>query len=139
MYRRLTHVGIAVKSIDKSSDLFARLFGVMTSDTEEVADQKVRAAFFRFGEGGIELLEPTSPDSAIAKFIEKRGEGVHHLSFEVDDIEAEILRLKREGFRMIDEKPRLGAEGFKIAFLHPKSTNGVLVEISERTGDKKQE
>jgi methylmalonyl-CoA/ethylmalonyl-CoA epimerase len=92
----------------------------------------VKATFFKIGEGGIELLEPTSPDSTIAKFIEKRGEGVHHLSFEVDDIEKEIARLKAEGFHMIDEKPRIGADGYRIAFVHPKSTNGVLVEISER-------
>jgi methylmalonyl-CoA/ethylmalonyl-CoA epimerase len=100
--------------------------------TEEVSEQKVRATFFKIGEGGIELLEPTSPDSTIAKFIEKRGEGVHHLSFEVDDIDAELARLKREGFQLIDEKPRIGADGYRIAFVHPKSTNGVLVEISER-------
>ncbi|MEK9138778.1 MAG: methylmalonyl-CoA epimerase [Bacteroidota bacterium] len=132
MYKRLAHIGIAVKSIGKSSELFAKLFGMSEGHSEEVADQKVKATFFKIGEGGIELLEPTSPDSTIAKFIEKRGEGVHHLSFEVDDIEAEITRLKKEGFQMIDEKPRIGADGFKIAFLHPKSTNGVLVEISQR-------
>ena len=132
MYKRLTHIGVAVKSIDTSSDLFAKLFGMSEEHTEEVTDEKVKATFFKIGEAGIELLEPTSPDSTIAKFITKRGEGVHHLSFEVDDIEAEIARLKREGFQMIDEKPRIGADGFKIAFLHPKSTNGVLVEISQR-------
>jgi methylmalonyl-CoA/ethylmalonyl-CoA epimerase len=132
MYKRLTHIGIAVKNLDNSSRVFSKLFGVSEGHTEEVAEQKVKAMFFRIGEGGVELLEPTNPDSTIARYIEKRGEGVHHLSFEVDDIEAEIARLKNEGFQMIDEKPRVGADGFKIAFLHPKSTNGVLVEISQK-------
>ena len=132
MYKRLTHIGIAVKDMKASSALFSKLFGMKESHAEEVADQKVNAGFFRIGEAGVELLEATSADSPIARFIEKRGEGVHHLSFEVDDLEAEIARLKREGFEMIDEKPRLGADGFRVAFIHPKSTNGVLVEISER-------
>lgn len=132
MYKRLTHIGIAVKSTDTSSVLFAKLLGKAKEHTEEIADQKVKATFFRIGEGGIELLEPTSPDSPIAKFIAKRGEGVHHLSFEVDDIEAEIARLKKEGFQMIDERPRDGADGFRVAFLHPKATNGVLVEIGQK-------
>jgi methylmalonyl-CoA/ethylmalonyl-CoA epimerase len=132
MYTRLTHIGIAVKDLNRSAELFSKLFGMNEGHSEEVADQKVKATFFKIGEGGIELLEPTSPDSTIAKFIEKRGEGVHHLSFEVDDIEKEIARLKAEGFHMVDEKPRIGADGYRIAFVHPKSTNGVLVEISER-------
>lgn len=132
MYKRLTHIGIAVRNLDNSSRLFSKLFGLNQSHTEEVAEQKVKAMFFKIGEGGVELLEPTNPDSPIAKYIEKRGEGVHHLSFEVDDIEREIARLKKEGFQMIDERPRVGADGFRIAFLHPKSTNGVLVEISQK-------
>ena len=132
MYKRLTHIGIAVKNLDNSSRVFSKLFGMNQSHTEEVAEQKVKAMFFKIGEGGAELLEPMNPDSTIAKYIEKHGEGVHHLSFEVDDIDAEIARLKKEGFQMIDEEPRVGADGFKIAFLHPKSTNGVLVEISQK-------
>ena len=132
MYKRLAHIGIAVKSIDRSSGLFSKLLGISEEHTEEVVPQKVKAAFFRVGEGGIELLEPTGDDSPVAKFIAKSGEGVHHLSFEVDDIDAEIARLKSEGFQMIDEKPRMGADGFRVAFLHPKSTNGVLVEISQK-------
>jgi len=132
MYKRLTHIGIAVRSLSVSQDLFSKLFDMEPVHTEEVPDQRVRATFFRIGEGGVELLEPTSPDSPIAKFIEKKGEGVHHLSYEVVDIDAEIVRLKQAGFQMIDEHPRKGADGFRIAFLHPKSTNGVLVEISER-------
>lgn len=132
MYKRLTHIGIAVKSLEASGDLFSKLFGMEAGHTEEVQEQKVKATFFKIGEGGIELLEPTSPDSTIARFIEKRGEGIHHLSFEVDDLDAEIGRLKAEGFQMIDEKPRMGADGYRIAFIHPKSTNGVLVEISQK-------
>ena len=132
MYRRLTHVGIAVRNLGNSTKVFSRLFDMRVAHTEEVSDQKVKATLFTIGEGGIELLEPTSPDSPVAKFIEKRGEGVHHLSFEVDDIDAEIDRLKRAGFQMIDEKPRAGADGYRIAFLHPKSTDGVLVEISQK-------
>jgi len=132
MYRRLTHIGIAVRNIAASGPLFSKLFNKKEDHLEEVADQKVRAMFFRIGEGGIELLEPISADSPIAKFIEKRGEGVHHLSFEVDDIEQEIVRLSAEGFQMIDKEPRSGADGYRIAFLHPKSTNGVLIEISQK-------
>lgn len=132
MYKRLTHIGIAVNDLEKSSELFSKLFGMSEGHTEDVSDQKVKATFFKIGESGIELLEPTGPDSSIAKFIAKRGEGIHHLSFEVDDIEAEIQRLKKEGFQMIDEKPRVGADGYRVAFLHPKSTNGVLVEISQK-------
>jgi methylmalonyl-CoA/ethylmalonyl-CoA epimerase len=135
MYKRLTHIGIAVKSIAKSSDLFSRLLGRREEHSEVVPDQGVRAAFFKIGDCGIELLEPTVPDSPIARFIGKRGEGVHHLSFEVDDIDAEIGRLKKEGFQMIDETARVGADGYRIAFLHPKSTNGVLVEIAQRRGE----
>lgn len=132
MYKRLTHIGIAVKSVERSGEVFAKLFGTHADHTEEVVEQRVKAAFFKIGEGGIELLEPTSPDSTIAKFIEKRGEGIHHLSFEVDDLDKEIARLKAEGFQLIDETPRPGADGYRIAFLHPKSTNGVLVEISQK-------
>ncbi len=136
MYKRLTHIGIAVNDLEKSSELFSKLFGVGDGHTEEVTDQKVRATFFRIGEGGIELLQSTGPDSSIAKFIAKRGEGIHHLSFEVDDIDAEIERLKKEGFQMIDEEPRPGADGYRVAFLHPKSTNGVLVEISQKLSNQ---
>jgi methylmalonyl-CoA/ethylmalonyl-CoA epimerase len=132
LYRRLTHIGIAVKSIAASGSLFSKLFNKAEDHHEEVKDQRVRAMFFRVGESGVELLEPTSPESPIAKFIEKRGEGVHHLSFEVDDIEQEIARLRSEGFQMVDQQPRPGADGYRIAFLHPKSTNGVLIEISQK-------
>jgi len=132
MYKRLTHIGIATKNLEQSSGVFSRLFGVREGHTEEIADQKVKAVSLRVGDASLELLEPTSLDSPIARFIEKRGEGVHHLSFEVDDIDAEIERLKREGFQMIDQTPRIGADGYRIAFIHPKSTAGVLVEISQK-------
>jgi len=132
MIKRLAHVGIAVNDAVKSSRLFSRLLGRRPARSEEVADQRVKTVFFDIGSQRIELLEPMSADSPVAKFIEKRGEGVHHLSFEVDDIEAEILRLKKEGFQLIDEKPRPGADGFIVAFLHPKSTNGVLIEICQK-------
>ena len=132
MYRRLTHVGIAVRNLAISSRIFAKLLDKQAVHAEEVEEQKVRALFFRIGESGVELLEPTAPDSPVAKFLEKRGEGVHHLSFEVDDIAKEIERLTGEGFEMIDKQPRAGADGYRIAFLHPRSTNGVLVEISQK-------
>ena len=132
MIKKFSHVGVAVKDLEKSTEIFSRLFGVKSVETEEVADQRVRLAFFRVGDTSVELTEATSDDSPIAKFIEKRGEGVHHLSFEVDDIRTELKRLKAEGFILIDEEPRRGAGGYWIAFLHPKSTNGVLVEISEK-------
>lgn len=130
--KKLVHVGIAVKDLKEASKTFSKLFKTDHVTTEEVADQKVKLAFFHVGDASIELTEASSPDSPIAKFIEKRGEGVHHLSFEVDDINAELARLKAEGFQLIDEKPHIGAGGYLIAFVHPKSTNGVLIEISQK-------
>ena len=132
MIKKLSHVGVAVKNLGESTQLFSKLFQIVNAGTETVADQQVKVAFFRIGETSVELTEATSLDSPIAKFIEKKGEGVHHLSFEVDDIKAEIARLKSEGFQLIDEQPRLGAGGYWIAFIHSKSTNGVLVEISQK-------
>ena len=132
MFKKLSHIGVAVRDVGESTKLFAKLFQVDTAETETVADQRVKIAFFHLHGASVELTEATSPDSPIAKFIEKRGEGVHHVSFEVDDIKAELVRLKSEGFQLIDEQPRLGAEGYWIAFVHPKSTNGVLVEISQK-------
>ena len=134
MIRKFSHAGIAVNDLDASVKLFEKLFGAKASGTEEVKDQRVKIAFFHIGDGSIELTQASEPDSPIAKYILRRGEGVHHLSFEVDDIRAEISRLKREGFQMIDEEPRIGAGGTLIAFVHPKSTNGVLVEISQTRG-----
>ena len=132
MIKKLSHVGIAVKDLEASVKLFSRLFSIHSVSTEEVENQKVKVAFLHVGDTSVELTAATSPESVIAKFIEKRGEGVHHLSFEVDDIRAELARLKAEGFQLIDEEPRMGAGEYWIAFLHPKSTNGVLVEISQK-------
>jgi len=130
--RKLSHIGIAVDNLEESIKVFSKLLQIETVETEEVKDQMVRVAFFRVGDSSIELTEATDPSSPIAKFIERRGEGVHHLSFEVEDIEGELARLKAAGFQLVDEKPRSGAGGYRIAFLHPKSTNGVLIEISEK-------
>lgn len=130
--KKLSHVGIAVKDLEKSSQIFSKLFQVKDVKRETVAEQMVNIAFFHVNNASIELTEATSADSPIAKFIEKRGEGVHHLSFEVDDIRAELQRLESEGFQLIDKEPRKGAGGYWIAFVHPKSTNGVLIEISQK-------
>ena len=129
---KLVHVGVAVKNLEDATKTFSKLLKTEHVETETIADQKVKLGFFHIGDASIELTEATSPDSPIAKFIEKKGEGVHHLSFEVDDINAELARLKSEGFQLIDEKPRRGAGGYWIAFLHPKSTNGVLIEICQK-------
>jgi methylmalonyl-CoA/ethylmalonyl-CoA epimerase len=132
MLNKITHIGVAVKDLEASCRIFAKLTDVHNVKREEVDDQKVKLAFFHVGNLSIELTESTSPDSPIAKFIEKRGEGVHHISFEVEDIQTELARLKTNGFQLIDEKPRIGADGYLIAFIHPKSTNGVLIEISQK-------
>ena len=132
MITKLTHVGVAVNSLEDSVGLFSKLFQVDRFEKETVASQHVRLALFHVGEASIELSEASDPRSPIAKFIDKRGEGVHHLSFEVDDIGVELARLKAAGFQLIDEKPRVGAGGRLIAFIHPKSTNGVLIELSQK-------
>ena len=132
MYKRLLHIGIAVKNLEHTSGVFGKLFGKSGKAMEEVPGQKVRLRLIMIGDTALELLEPTEPDSVIGRFIDKRGEGIHHLSFEVDDLDAEIARLKGEGFLLIDEKPRLGAGGYRVAFLQPGTTNGVLVEVCER-------
>jgi len=128
----MSHIGVAVKDLDSAVELFKKLFGVGPHHTEVVEDQKVSTAFFDFNGTAVELLAPTSPDSTVAKFIAKRGEGVHHLSFIVDDIEKQLSRLQKLGFQLVDEKPRPGAGGYNVAFLHPKSTNGVLIEIAQK-------
>jgi methylmalonyl-CoA/ethylmalonyl-CoA epimerase len=132
MFKNLSHIGIAVKNLKHSIDTFQRLFDVKDIHLESVIDQKVNVAMLEVGGTHIELLEGTSADSPISKFIEKKGEGIHHLSFEVEDIERELARLKESDVQLIDEKPRLGAGGILIAFVHPKSTNGVLIELSQK-------
>lgn len=133
MFTKLDHVGIAVRSLSAALPAFEAALGVSASEEEVVADQEVRVVFLKTGESGIELLEPTAPDGPIGKFLEKRGEGIHHLSFEVDDLEAALERCRAAGLTLIDETPRPGAAGKRIAFLHPKSTSGVLIELSEST------
>ncbi len=134
MLKKINHIGIAVKSIDASVPFYRDALGMTFEGTEEVAEQKVRVAFFVIGESRIELLEPTSADSPVAKFLEKNGEGVHHLAYEVDDLEQALAAMKAEGVRLIDEVPRKGAHGTSIAFLHPKSTGGVLTELCRGGG-----
>ena len=133
MIDSLAHIGIAVKDLEASSKLFQALFGKHPDHAELVPDQKVKTAFFHVGQTAVELTAATDSDSPIARFIEKRGEGIHHLSFMVDNLEQELTRLKAQGFQLVDEKPRVGAEGHAVAFLHPKSTNGVLIELCQRT------
>ena len=132
MFDKIAHVGIAVKNAQSSIALFERLFGKKPDHREHVVDQMVSTALFEIGGSSIELLEATSEDSSIARFIQKRGEGIHHVSFFVDDIEGELRRLKKEGFQLIDEKPRRGADNCLVAFVHPKSANGVLIELSQK-------
>lgn len=128
---KVDHIGIAVKNLAESSKLYD-LLGIKSAGEEEVAEQKVRVAFYPLGDTEIELLESTSPDGPIARYIEKNGEGIQHLALRVDNIEAALEELKAKGVRLIDEKPRYGAGGARIAFVHPKGTGGILLELSER-------
>jgi methylmalonyl-CoA/ethylmalonyl-CoA epimerase len=129
---KIDHLGIAVHSIEEAKKFFQDTLGLKFQGSETVAEQKVTTAFFPVGDSEVELLESTAPDGPIAKYLEKRGEGIQHIAFRVENIEEALAELKEKGIRLIDEKPRLGAGGAKIAFLHPKSTHGVLIEISER-------
>jgi len=131
MIKKVDHIGIAVKNLEEAIKIWENL-GLKVEEIEEVPDQKVRTAIFHAGETRIELLEATAEDSPIAKFIEKRGEGIHHIALGVENIEEILEKLKEKGFRLIDEKPRIGAGGAKIAFIHPKSVGGVLLELCER-------
>lgn len=129
--RKIEHIGIAVKDIETSNTLFASLFGKPHYKVEEVVSEGVKTSFFEVGPNKIELLEATHEDSPIAKFIAKKGEGIHHIAFDVEDIEAEIQRLKAEGFTVLNEIPKKGADNKLVAFLHPKTTNGVLIELCQ--------
>jgi len=131
----IEHIGIAVKNLKESIKYYEDVLGLKCYSIEEVKDQKVRTAFFRVGQTKIELLESTEPDGPIGKFIEKKGEGIHHLAFNVKNISGALDEAKQKGIRLIDEKPRKGAEGLDIAFLHPKSTNGVLTELCENNNE----
>jgi methylmalonyl-CoA/ethylmalonyl-CoA epimerase len=135
MFGKISHLGIAVKSIEESVKLYTDVFGLELVGIEEVPEQKVRVAFLPVGESRIELLEATEPDSPVAKFIEAKGEGIQHIAFQVEDVEKSIAAAKELGLRVIDEKPRKGAGGASIAFLHPKSTYGVLIELCQHNDD----
>lgn len=132
--RKIEHIGIAVKSIADSNEIFAKLFNTPAYKEEEVESEGVKTSFFQVGPNKIELLEATKDDSPIAKFIEKKGEGIHHIAFDVKDINAEVLRLKDEGFVVLNETPKKGADNKWVVFLHPKSTNGVLIELCQEIG-----
>ncbi len=127
----IEHIGIAVVNLENSIKFYERVFGLRCYKIEEVPDQKVRTAFFMVGQTKIELLETTDPEGPIGKFIEKKGEGIHHIAFSVGNIDESLKQAEREGVRLIDSEPRKGAEGLDIAFLHPKSTSGVLIEICQ--------
>jgi len=129
---KIDHLGIAVNSIEDGKNFWTDALGLEFEGSETVEEQKVTTAFFPVGESEVELLESTAPDGPIAKFLEKKGQGIHHVAFRVDNVEAALAELKEKGIKLIDEKPRMGAGGAKIAFLHPKATNGILVELCER-------
>ncbi len=128
----IEHIGIAVKDLQKAIQYYENILGLKCYAIEEVKDQKVKTAFFMVGQTKLELLESTSEDGPIAKFVEKRGEGIHHLAFAVNDIEKSLQEVEKKGIRLIDKQPRKGAEGLDIGFLHPKSTFGVLTEFCEK-------
>ena len=128
---KIEHIGIAVANLDESSIIYEKLLGAPSYRQEDVASEGVKTAFFLSGLNKIELLEATSPESPIAKFIAKKGEGIHHIAFDVDDIVAEMERLKSEGFIVLNQTPKKGADNKLVAFLHPKSTNGVLIELCQ--------
>ena len=132
---RLEHIGIAVRDLKNSNELFKKLLGKEHYKIETVASENVNTSFFKIGHSKVELLEATGPSSPIAKFIDKKGEGIHHIAFEVKDIYKEMERLEKEGFRLINEKPKRGADNKLVCFLHPKSSNGVLVELCQSIKD----
>ncbi len=129
--KKIEHIGIAVKNINESNALFKALFGKKHYKIEDVESEGVKTSFFKMGPNKIELLEATNKDSPIAKFIEKKGEGIHHIAFAVEDIKKEMKRLEKEGFKLINKAPKEGADNKLVAFLHPKSTNGVLIELCQ--------
>lgn len=139
MLNKIDHIGVAVKSLESVKELFKEVFGEEPAFEEEVADQKVKVAGFKVGESNIEFLEPTNEESPIAKYMEKKGEGLHHLAINVDDVQATLNTMKEKGVRLIDEKPRVGAEGKLIAFAHPKSLHGILLELSQDAPEKEEE
>jgi methylmalonyl-CoA/ethylmalonyl-CoA epimerase len=129
--RKIEHIGIAVRDLQKSNELFAKLLGKEHFKTETVEGESVTTSFFQVGDSKLELLQATNESSAILKFIDRKSEGVHHIAFEVEDIEKEVRRLKAEGFEILNETPKLGADDKLVVFLHPRSTNGVLIELCQ--------
>ena len=137
--KKVEHIGIAVKDLNASNELFASLFGKKHYKIEAVESENVLTSFFKIGSTKIELVEATSSESAISKFIEKRGEGMHHIAFEVKDIVKEMKRLEKKGFRLLNEKPKRGADNKLVCFVHPKSANGVLIELCQEIKDNEGE
>jgi methylmalonyl-CoA/ethylmalonyl-CoA epimerase len=131
MMNKIEHIGIAVKDLEAANEIYTKLFNTPPYKTETVESENVSTSFFKVGESKIELLEATHPESAIAKFIERKGEGIHHIAYAVDDIKAEMERMKAEGFIVLNDAPKIGADNKLVCFLHPKSTNGVLVELCQ--------
>jgi methylmalonyl-CoA/ethylmalonyl-CoA epimerase len=131
MVEKIEHIGIAVKDIEEANKVYEKLLGVSPYKMESVESEWVNTSFFQTGESKIELLEATKPESAIAKFIEKKGEGIHHIAFAVKDINAEMKRLSEEGFTILNEEPKIGADNKLVCFIHPKNTKGVLVELCQ--------
>jgi len=131
MIKKIDHIAIASRDIDDAQEFFNQLLGIEIEEREIVDDQKIRTDIYSLEDSNIEVMEPTADDSPISKFLEKRGEGIHHICFAVDNIEQMLTDLQSHGIELIDEEPRIGAAGKKIAFLHPKSTHGVLIELSE--------
>jgi methylmalonyl-CoA/ethylmalonyl-CoA epimerase len=134
MFKKVAHIGIAVKNLEDATQRFRDLLGVKESRAESVSSERVNTLMFEIGETKVELVQATDRSSPIARFIEKRGEGVHHISFQVDNLETELARLRGKGFEVLEGYPRAGADGCRVAFLHPKTTNGILVELSEKPG-----
>lgn len=135
---KIEHIGIAVKDLNSANELYSKILGVAHYKTEEVASEGVVTSFFRTGESKIELLEGIGQDNPISKFIQKRGEGIHHIAFDVSDIEAEMSRLAKEGFQLLNDRPRKGADNKLVCFLHPKTTNGVLIELCQEIEENNQ-
>ncbi len=132
MLKKIDHIAIAVNNLGDTAKFYQNVLGLTLSGVEVVAVQKTKVGFFKIGESNIELVQPSEPDSPLVKFLETRGQGIHHICFEVDDIEAEIKTLLEKGATLVDQKPRPGAHGSKVAFIHPKSSDGVLIELCEK-------
>jgi methylmalonyl-CoA/ethylmalonyl-CoA epimerase len=135
MLKKINHIAIAVNNIEEAAKFYQEVMGLTLSGVEVVTAQKTRVGFFKIGESNIELVQPAEPDSPLTKFLETKGQGIHHICFEVDDVEAEVKSFLEKGATMIDQKPRPGAHGTKVAFVHPKSSNGVLIELCELPKD----